>query len=150
MINYLKKNIITVERGVIVHGCNCSGGFGSGVAGAIRKQWPAVYTAFKSVDPRPELLGKIQIVPIDENLIVINGFTQEKFGNDGKIYADASAIRSVLEQAARITSAYQHNELYMPKVGCGLGGLDWEEDVLPIVENIANMFPGIVINVCEL
>ena len=47
VIKEIQKDITTVEEGVVLHGCNCSGGFGSGVAGAIRKKWPDVYEMFK-------------------------------------------------------------------------------------------------------
>lgn len=43
MIEYVKGNILedpTVK--VLMHGCNCSGGFGSGVAGQIAKKYPII------------------------------------------------------------------------------------------------------------
>jgi hypothetical protein len=38
----------------------------------------------------------------------------------------------------------------MPKIGCGLGGLNWNKDVKPIVEDAATGFPTVNIFICDL
>jgi O-acetyl-ADP-ribose deacetylase (regulator of RNase III) len=44
MITTINKDILTVEKGVIVHSVNCIGGVG-GLAGAIARKWPITMLA---------------------------------------------------------------------------------------------------------
>lgn len=146
MIKYIIKDVTTVDAGVVVHGVNCRGVMGAGVAKAIRNKWPTVYDQYveccnkwKQYDPSM-LLGTILPIEISNDLIVVNLFSQVDFGSDGKKYANANAILSGLKA---ITEHIRHEQLngknrdvYIPKIGCGLGGLSWETEVLPIVEYV--------------
>ena len=81
MINYINKDITTVETGVIVHGVNCQGAMGSGVALAILKKWPTVYSEYKKFPTGSQSLGKIQPIEIEpKQLYVINCFGSISIG----------------------------------------------------------------------
>ncbi len=151
MIEYQTKDITTVTKGTVVHGCNCSGAFGSGVAGAVRKAWPEAYEMFQENGTGEDLLGTVSVFfgCTYPNLTIINGYTQVNYGNDGKVYADLKAIKTVLERACEFAKI-DNKKLYMPKIGCGLGGLNWNKQVLPIVEHVNRNFSGISIIICEL
>lgn len=134
MITYLKQDITTITRGVICHGVNCQGAMNSGVARAIRDKWPEVYDAYKLVPTGHAVLGTAQRVGLtnDDSLFVVNCFTQLFYGKNGR-FADAHAIETSLWKAYEWADYYDL-PLYMPKIGAGLGGLSWEDDVLPVVE----------------
>ncbi len=151
MIEYIQKDVTTVEEGVVLHGCNCSGGFGSGVAGAIRRKWPDVAEAFMENGTGADLLGTTDFImsATRPRLVVANGYTQEFFGGDGKKYADANAVNKCVMAAVEYADAFDL-PLYMPMIGCGLGGLSWENDVKPIVEKVSLEFPDVNISVCDL
>ena len=135
-IKYIKKDITELNEGVLVHGVNCRGVMGSGVAKAIRRKWPVVYDEYikfvKQHDTAKSILGKINPVIVSGKpfLSVINAFTQINYGRKG-IYADPLAIYNCLVLSTRIS-----DQLHIPKIGCGLGGLHWEMEVLPIIETI--------------
>ena len=153
MITYEKMDITTVQRGLILHGVNCQGVMGSGVALAIRKKWSDVFPTYQKVceafnDP-DTLLGMSHFVRVDEELYVGNLFTQKFYGRDGKRYADPVAVAETLEEAINYAKTY-NLPVYMPRIGCGLGGLDWMTDVLPVVERLANSNPEVNITVCDL
>lgn len=151
-IDYLIKDITTVTKGVIVHGCNCSGGFGSGVAGAIKKKWPHAYEAHKEAGVGEDLLGGVNILLRCETdvPVIVNGYTQIAYGYDGKRYADPDAIRKVLEATAEYADAAGNYDVYMPKIGGTRGGLNWEEEVLPIVKKVSSDFPKLNIHICDI
>jgi len=129
-IKYINKDITEVNEGCILHGVNCSAAMNSGVAAAIRAKWAKVYkeylTLFRNSKFEPNLLGTIQPVRINEKLVVVNGFTQVRFGNDGKIYADLCAVKQCIE---RTMKKFKHYDICIPMIGCGLGGLDWDRDI---------------------
>lgn len=136
MITTIKQDITTVTHGIIAHGVNCQGVMGSGVAGAIKQKWPTVYNEYKAycntlLSPS-EALGIVQTVHIADNLIVANCFTQLNYGRDGKKYASPEAIHEAFESLIDY-SIYTNLPIYTPKIGCGLGGLSWEDDVQPIL-----------------
>lgn len=45
-IHRISGNLLACT-GILVHGCNCKGVMGSGVAAAIRNRWPDVYKAYR-------------------------------------------------------------------------------------------------------
>ncbi len=151
MFEEIVKDVTTVESGVVLHGCNCSGGFGSGVAGAIRKKWPHVYEAFMENGVGEDLLGTTEFLLESENigLVIANGYTQVKYGSDGTRYADPAAVESCVNAGVEYADAFD-KPLYMPKIGCGLGGLSWEDEVKPIVEKVSLKFPKVNIYICDL
>ena len=157
MIEYLKKDITTVTEGVIAHGVNCRGAMGSGVAGALRRKYPQIFPRYSNIckmyDVNPDwMLGMVDLVEVSSEpepiLLVANCFTQVYYGRDGKRYADAEAVRRSINTA--VQAAYGLAiPFYMPKIGCGLGGLDWDGEIEPIVEEIANKY-NTTIYVCDL
>lgn len=149
MIEYRQLDVTTVKRGIVAHGVNCQRKMASGVAGAIKKKWPAVYEAFMDIKP---VLGEVDLVDISKDLWVANCYTQRNYGKDGKKYASLKAIENCFLELAR----YAHKlgeAVYMPKIGCGLGGLDWETDVKPILETVETAYlpyDDVQFIVCEL
>lgn len=145
MITYIKQDIATIKRGVIAHGVNCRGVMGSGVAKSLRDAYPQVFTTYKQkcdVEAKhPDwMLGLIDIVIINglvgEELLIVNCFTQDNYGRDNKVYADADAVRASLDKAIQLAAGLSL-PFYMPKIGCGLGGLVWDDDIEAVVAGLS-------------
>lgn len=152
-INYEIKDITTVQRGIIVHGVNCQGRMGSGVALAIRNKWPEAYNRYmmlcRNTTKKENLLHTSQFVIVDEDLYVGNLFTQVFYGYDGKKYADLQAVKRTLEDAFKFAKGLQL-PLYMPKIACTRGGLNWEFDVEATVKHYVNKYPDVYLTVCDV
>jgi hypothetical protein len=152
MITTINKGIHTVDKGVIVHSVNCIGAVG-GLAGAIARKWPKNAEKYKEyVRHRKSsimLLGSVFEVNVAHNVIVANLFGQYGIGT-GKQQTEYSALISGFKTIADTCFygndtedmyfgplGYQEvsnvlNDIYIPyKIGCGLGGGDWN-----IVEEI--------------
>jgi O-acetyl-ADP-ribose deacetylase (regulator of RNase III) len=131
------------EFNLIIHGCNCQGVMGSGIARQIRTNFPFAYAAFKEDPRKPEdKLGTILVTedlqkkldPFkfgEDHLLVINAYTQLTFGRSGQQYVSYDAIRTTMKYVKRlaVTSAAQGNvlrKIAYPKIGAGLGGGDWD------------------------
>ena len=133
MIKYIKGDLLRATEGYIVHGCNCQGVMGSGVALAIKNKYPDAYydyinyvSAYTDTSIRGRnLLGDIQYTKVTDKLTIANAFTQQFYGKDGKQYASYAAIEDVMQSLKDFTSLDTH--IHMPRIGCGYGGLDWSE-----------------------
>jgi O-acetyl-ADP-ribose deacetylase (regulator of RNase III) len=144
-INYIKGDLLSITEGIIVHVCNAQGVMGSGVALAVRQEYPKVYKAYKE-DPLE--LGDTQGIMINDNLWVINAITQEFYGRDSKRYVSYEAVKKCFTYIFRKFS--RHATTSIPKIGAGLGGGDWER-ILQIIKKSAEerCYTG-VLNVYEL
>lgn len=147
MIYYIKDDITNVTSGLILHGTNCRGAFGAGVAGAIKVKWPEVYTVFRNSPQGSGMLGEFIPVQINEELTVANCYTQDYFGSDGKRYASPEAISKALLKASVWAVNNNVNTISLPRIGAGLGGLSWERDVAPILNELAAQYDTITYNV---
>lgn len=137
-------NLLDAPVDYICHQVNCQGRMGSGIAKQIREKWPAVYDAYHAkfqemedeiiemcgsweiqMDVSEVLLGHMQIVPVNDKQNVINMFAQQYYGYDGKRYTSYDAFWACLGGIR--DSVPKGSKIGFPaKIGCGLGGANWE------------------------
>ena len=131
----INKDITTLKKGILLQQVNCQNAMGSGVAKAIYLKWPQVkeeYHKFAQNKKPEDLLGEIQEIKINEDLLVINSFTQLTYGRTGKHTNEDLLIRNIKE----IANKYNDKMIVIPYlIGCGLGGGNWDY----IFENIKNI-----------
>jgi O-acetyl-ADP-ribose deacetylase (regulator of RNase III) len=114
---------------IIAHGCNMQGVMGAGFAKQMRQNMPWAYNAYKKhiEEYKPSLmLG--QIIPVkafDENTIVFNCLTQNQIGPHASLTAIALCVKA-MESYMRMLKN-EDNPIYIPFIGCGIGGLDWTD-----------------------
>lgn len=142
-INYKNQDITTVETGIICSGVNCQGVMGSGLVLPIKEKWPIVYKMYKSYcdsfkyTDKSELVGQTQVTEVSDNLYVANCFTQLTFGRElNTKYASLGAIEESLANVLSFAQVHNIKSIHLPKIGCGLGGLSWEDEVEPIVRKL--------------
>ena len=120
-------NILNVKQGIIVHQVNCQGVMGAGLALALRRKYPQMYTSYMkvcSMYTSEQLLGKVQMIKISDDLTICNFFAQLNYGT-GKVQTNYDAFEKCLEKLAFKTGS--DTPIYIPyKIGCGLAGGDWE------------------------
>jgi hypothetical protein len=159
MITTINKDILTVDKGVIVHSVNCIGAVG-GLAGAIARKWPENAEKYKKYVRHRKfsimLMGSVFEVNVAHNLIVANLFGQYNVGTS-KQQTEYAALIAGFKSIANtyfvgndtetiddgVFGMNEHSialkDIYIPyKIGCGLGGADWEtvQDILhQIFEN---------------
>lgn len=137
IIHHDTSNILDVKEGVIVHGCNCQGVMGSGVAKQLRSKYPDIFLPYAEaleqshqMDINP--IGGIICVRVTNTLIVINALTQQYYGRDGNKYVSYKALQAAMEKVAdRFGIDVPIHIPYL--IGAGLGGGD-EEKILRIIE----------------
>lgn len=136
-IKYIKGNAVDAlldnEIDYLLHQVNAVGAFRSGIAGEIRERIPDAYECYmkmysewnKPIGHIP--LGTFNISPSH----VINLVGQKYYGRDGKRYTSYGALASgfsYLETYFMNVLKLNPEEitLGLPKIGCGLGGADWD------------------------
>lgn len=134
----------------IAHGCNCHHAMVSGIAAKIAEQYPEA----KEVDDATDYgdigkFGDYSSVPIhtygensdgmyDVDFTLINAYTQFLGGKNGSL----KGIRLAFE---KINNDFEGSVIGIPKIGCGVAGLKWE-DVEPVINKATPDIEIIVVN----
>lgn len=164
-LRILYGNILDIKEGIICQQVNCMGVMGSGLAKQIRNKYPRVYQKYKDFlndkslkiipigknirglkvveETSEDFIGKVLMVDIKDNLYIANLFAQHKYGRD-KQYTEYDKFEESLENLKfSITDTNLENlPIYFPyKIGCGLGGGDWNI----ISSLIEKVFPNAII-----
>lgn len=120
----LSGDILQIKRGIIVHGCNAQGAMGSGIAKAIRQEYPDVFRDYirliRSNQDKKQLLGKVAETWASEELCIASGITQLYYGrNPDIVYVDYSAVAEVFKHVSK-TAVEKGLPVFFPLIGCGL------------------------------
>jgi O-acetyl-ADP-ribose deacetylase (regulator of RNase III) len=113
---------------VIVHGCNCFNIMGAGIAAQIAKEFPEAYQADEEAfESKTNRLGDFSAAYIPKrddmvkSLCVINAYTQLYPG-------PCASYRAIIDVFERLSvSIHKDSKIGIPAIGCGIGGLDWDE-----------------------
>lgn len=146
-MKYETMDITTVERGVIAQGVNCQQAMGAGVALALMTKWPHIRSCYMTNPGGREALGSAHIIYVDEDLYVSNCYTQEFYGPGDKKYANVDAIEQSLDYTFSWAETLNY-PIYIPQIGCGLAGLDWEQDVEPIINGLDKHYETVDTTIC--
>lgn len=124
-IIYVKGNLLDAPQQLIAHQVNCQGVMGSGVAKALRDRWPSLFMGYKVfIDqvPHGELLGKTYVHQTFDNKFILNIFSQDKYLPRTVCHTNYQAM----EKAFIDLKESFAGDMAIPKIGCGLGGGDWD------------------------
>jgi O-acetyl-ADP-ribose deacetylase (regulator of RNase III) len=138
-IKYLKGDVLKAallknEKVVIPHICNNMGGWGAGFVVAISNIWPGPEKSYRewSRDPDSFRLGNLELVQVTPNIRICNMIAQDNFPTSyRRIAVDYQALETCLQKLAKALP--EDVLIMMPRIGCGIGGGNWEE-----VERIIN------------
>lgn len=153
MIKLIQGDLFSSDADIIAHGVNCSGGFGSGIAGIIAKEYPWVREQyFQRFDGYGWQLGDVQFVypPNGGSIlpIIANVATQRKFGYDGKKYVTYTAIEEGFRKVVQFANE-QGLTVAAPRIGAGLAGGSWAK-ILPIFVKVASEYSHVAIEIYSL
>lgn len=158
MVHYKDGNLLDADVDYICHQVNCQGKMSSGIAKQIRERWPIVYENYMAefkeiegkiiqlcgqweneIDVSDVLLGRLQQVKVNDTKTVINMFSQQYYGYDGKRYTSYDAFWDCLNGIKY--SIPKGSKIGFPwGIGCGLGGANWEVIITMIEEVLRDDF----------
>jgi O-acetyl-ADP-ribose deacetylase (regulator of RNase III) len=124
---YRVGNLLDSNCDYICHQVNCQGKMNSGIAKSIREKWIEVYHSYMErfrVENSATFLGTIQDIQTFDGPHVINMFSQEYYGYDGRRYTSYDAFWNCLNLIKNIVP--KGSKIGFPRyIGCVRGGANW-------------------------
>lgn len=129
MLIYHRSSILKSKAQTVVNTVNCVGVMGKGLAAEFKKRYPQMYRTYKDICENKLLEpGKLWLWQGPDQW-VLNFPTKKHWKNPSRLEWIEAGLN-------KFVSEYQHRgirEISFPRLGCGNGGLDWE-DVRPLME----------------
>ncbi len=150
-IIYKQGNIFRESTSALVNPVNTVGVMGKGLALQFKKRYPLNFQLYRTAYKANQLeVGKMFVTEIKGKDIaklkyIINFPTKEHWRGKSKV----SYIEDGLEDLVAIISASDISSIALPALGCGLGGLDWEEVKLLIEEKLEEIAEKVEVVVFE-
>ncbi len=121
MIRYIKGNLFDATTDALAHGCNIQGKMGAGIATEFRIRFPEMFQDYKNkCEEGIFRLGEGYMYLNREKPHIINLATQSSQG---------AKIQNIDTALAWFAESYEElgiQSVAMPRIGCGLGKLEWE------------------------
>ncbi|MEX3743549.1 type II toxin-antitoxin system antitoxin DNA ADP-ribosyl glycohydrolase DarG [Lysinibacillus xylanilyticus] len=148
MIKFVKGNLFDSDAEALVNTVNCVGVMGKGVALEVKKKHPNVYKVYKKACDIGQIKpGKILTVPT-ENLIgtqyIVNFPTKRHWRANSKIEDIKLGLPALVQEIKDL----KLKSIAIPPLGCGNGGLDWNE-VRPIIVDALSKVEDVDITIYE-
>ena len=136
MLTYKRTSLLEAKTQTLVNTVNCVGVMGKGIAKAFKKREPDMFTAYKNIcDQKLLEPGKLWLWRGSEQW-VLNFPTKIHWRNPSRM----EWVEAGLEKFVNTYETQGITDIAFPKLGCGNGGLSWE-DVKPLMERYLSDLP---------
>ncbi len=133
MLQFVKGNILEANAEALVNTVNTVGVMGKGIALAFKKAFPENYRVYKEACDREDLtIGKLLVTQTDRlnPRYIINFPTKKHWRNK----SHPEYIQRGLKELVNTIRENKIQSIAIPPLGCGNGGLEWEE-IKPLIQN---------------
>jgi len=145
MLTLLTGNILESEAEALVNTVNCEGFMGKGLAYQFKKMFPETNKSYMNACKRKELYpGKLHYY-IENNKIVINFPTKNKWREKSKIEYIDEGMKALIE----FIKIKKIKSIAIPPLGSGNGGLNWEEVKKVILNYVSPLSKEIEVYIYE-
>ncbi len=135
MFEYKTGNILQEQTDAIINTVNCVGIMGRGIALQFKQMYPENFKAYKQACDKGEVEpGKMFIY--NSGLLfnpkyIINFPTKRHWKGKSRVQDIKSGLVALKDDIIN----YEIKSIAIPPLGCGLGGLNWDE-IKPIIEQV--------------
>jgi O-acetyl-ADP-ribose deacetylase (regulator of RNase III) len=140
MVKYISGSIFESKCEAYTNPVNCAGVMGAGLALEFKRRYPTMFQQYRTFCTEQKLkLGQVMVYHLYEpppNTIILfpTKFHWKEKSTTDNIELGLKALLSAVELASIQSVA-------LPKLGCGLGGLDFEHEVKPLYEFYLEVSP---------
>lgn len=124
MLKFVSGDLFDYDASVRINTVNCVGVMGKGVALAYKNRYPAMFKEYKAAcddgDVQP---GQLHIWKSDDGTVVVNFPTKRHWRQKSLIKDVESGLKALREFLLQQGDV----RVTLPALGCGHGGLEWEE-----------------------
>ncbi|MDY3745188.1 MAG: macro domain-containing protein [Lachnospiraceae bacterium] len=136
VITYVKGDIFTSPAKILVNTVNTEGVMGKGIALELKKRYPEMFQAYKKKCADQKLdVGTLMMWKKSDKWILLFP-TKRQWRRPSKM----EYIEKGLQRFADNWDKLGANSIAFPKLGCGNGGLNWDE-VRPLMESYLGKIP---------
>ena len=137
MIIYMQENIFDTPAKAYVNTVNTQGVMGKGIAKVFKSRYPGMFREYQDLCEKGEIgIGRLWFYTIDGKVIV-NFPTKEQWRKPSR----PEYIEEGLKDFCDRYTHYGISSIAFPPLGCGNGGLDFENQVKPIMERYLENLP---------
>ena len=136
-IVYKNGDMFSTPAEAVVNTVNCVGVMGKGVALQFKNRWPENFKAYKTACKQKNVRPGKMFVHDNGDMFEASNFrylinfpTKDHWRSKSKI----EFIEDGLKDFVAVLEYYNIKSVTLPPLGCGNGGLDWN-DVRPLIEN---------------
>lgn len=136
MLTYRRTSLLESTAQTLVNTVNCVGVMGKGIALEFKKREPEMFDAYRRICEKKLLSpGKLWLWRGKAHL-TLNFPTKHHWRNPSKLEWIEAGLRKFVDNYKSLGIF----EISFPRLGCGNGGLDWE-DVRPVMERYLAPLP---------
>lgn len=139
MILFLKGDIFKTKVEALVNPVNCLGVSGAGLAAAFKYKFPDNYESYRLYCELDKMkLGKMHVFPLAQDSgwkYIINFPTKHNWKLKSKLEHIALGLDDLILKIEQL----KIKSIAIPALGCGLGGLDWEEVRQQITDKLESL-----------
>jgi O-acetyl-ADP-ribose deacetylase (regulator of RNase III) len=137
MITYLANDLFESPAQVLVNAINTVGAMGKGIALEFKRKYPDMFSEYQRLCKSGAFdIGQLWLYKSPDKW-VLNFPTKRDWRDKSQLeYIEIGLKRFVeIYEMEGITS------ISFPRLGCGLGGLNWEHEVRPLMERYLGALP---------
>ncbi len=142
MIRYTEGDLLRAPEQAITNAVNTVGVMGKGLALQFKQQFPENFRAYAAACRAGEMVvGRVHLTrreAVTGPRWIINFPTKQDWRHPSRL----EWVEAGLHDLHRVLLAEGIASIALPKLGCGLGGLDWDT-VRPLIESILGDLEGV-------
>jgi O-acetyl-ADP-ribose deacetylase (regulator of RNase III) len=147
VIRFLRGNLFDSDAEALVNTVNTHGVMGKGIALEFKKRFPANYEFYRQACEQGQVqIGKMLVFPTQslQPQYIINFPTKQHWRGRSKL----EYIQRGLQDLVCVVQQQGIRSIALPPLGCGHGGLRWEQ-VKPLIEQAFASLPDVEVQVYE-
>lgn len=142
MIELTKGNLLTADVEALVNTVNCIGYMGKGIALQFKQAFPDNFEAYQNACRAHKVqLGQMFVFKTGSMInprYIINFPTKGHWREKSKLTAVKTGLKTLIGEVRRL----RIHSIAVPPLGCGLGGLKWQQ-VRPLIEEAFQEVPEV-------